>query len=243
MSDSEQLDNPSTLLYCTQGWVLLKKALNKAHVLRLLNKLRDLPTDDIVFNGNPYLESGENDIKRQQSKPFQDPMLQRILEEVLRKVGIWSDRTHRLDHFVVLRSKAGCGEQWPHTDFDFTFKFNDTSLQNRRPSQLSILIAIEDGTKMVVETVSGIEEITVPVGCALVLHGGLVHAGAAYAQNNMRIHAYVGRTPDGKKEPNSTYLITKRVSRNSALWHTPERKRKRKELSVEAVDGASVSVA
>ena len=227
------------LVYRKQGWVLISNMLSKVQVHRLKNKAK-LITDehmDTVFNGSAWLEDESNDCKRQQSAPFEDRMLQDVVKRVLVANGLWSDRVHRLDHFVMMRSLAGCSEQWPHSDYGRTFRHNDDIGVNRCPCELSLVLSLENGTKMVVGvgTRSEPKEIHIPVGSALVFHGGLVHAGAAYDQSNTRIHAYIGNTPDGAQVPNATYPLAERVSRSTAQWFTGKR-RKMREKQLELGD-------
>jgi len=224
-------DDSIQLVYRTQGWTIIPDMLNKVQVLRLNNMAKTVVDIDMdtVFNGSGWLEHANNDRKRKQSAPFEDVMLQEIIRRSLVKHGLWSDRVHQTEHFVFMRSLAGCTEQWPHSDYGRTFRHNDDIGVNRCPCELSLVLALEKGAKMVLDTPNDPQEVHIPVGAALVLHGGLIHAGAAYDRTNTRIHAYIGNTPDGTPSPNVTYPLSERVSRSSARWLSGKRRKMRKQ--------------
>ena len=63
-----------------------------------------------------------------------------------------------------------------------------------------------------------VHEVTVPVGGMLVLHGGVVHAGAAYTRPNTRIHAYIG-APSSYQGERATYPLHNLGTRSVSGWH------------------------
>lgn len=86
---------------------------------------------------------------------------------------------------VVLHSEAGCQQQPYHTDHD-TRSVMDMRDAGNCPS--GCLVAVEDNTVL---ELHGRESIMMQQGDMVVFDGDICHAGAAYTQANIRIHAYI----------------------------------------------------
>lgn len=163
-----------------------------------------------IFNGS------ENDHKRRQVNiPASEVMDFR--EELLQLPFL--TKYHCLDYFVLLRSLPGCTRQLAHTDY-----IPDEELLSCTPEDRPLLcvFALENNTKLIVwpgshkllhgrgRSMKPIEPHTVllDAGDAIVFRGDLVHAGAEYETENIRLHCYI----DSKavnRHPNRTYIIRK----------------------------------
>lgn len=131
---------------------------------------------------------------------------------------------HVPNSMVVLTSMSLCQSQLAQCDYEPSVEFAKTSDDN---IPLGCLIALESGTKLKVWPKSirlstmneyirsdYIEEyggpikpieVTLNPGDALVFRGDLVHAGAAYAQKNNRVHLYLD-SPDVPRPDNVTWF-------------------------------------
>jgi hypothetical protein len=98
---------------------------------------------------------------------------------------------------VLLVSRAGCQQQAAHTDYDA-----DTVDGLDRPE--AYVVAIMDGTRLNVG--EDLEAVDIPPGHVLWFDGTLVHAGAAYADDNVRIHFY-GRVRPALEARDRTFLV------------------------------------
>lgn len=90
----------------------------------------------------------------------------------------------------ALHSLAGCRQQQWHMDYD-------PSSMDSPARPMGVLVALESDTRFVTTT----EVYELDAGDVLYFDGAVVHAGAAYAAENTRIHVYldavgVRRLPD-----------------------------------------------
>ncbi len=107
------------------------------------------------------------------------------------------DEHHTFGGAVLLHSKAGCTEQPFHTDYD------PQVVSNAKIKPFGVICALEDDTKFVTPT----HMYTLSKGDVLRFDGDEVHAGAAYAVPNTRIHVYVD-VCDQKRLRNKTWIVT-----------------------------------
>ena len=193
----------------SQGFLVLpgfldpKKLKEKCEIYRIRT--------ESIFNG-----PGRNDHKRRQTN-LPESMVKEMKDQI-QSIPFLSD-SHRIEDFVLLRSLPGCARQAAHTDY-----IPDLSLLRCEPDKLPylFLFAIEDNTKLVVwpgshKVVQGRgrsldpiqpKTITIQAGDALVFRPDLVHAGAEYETENLRIHCYIDSTAI-KRQPNRTWIIGK----------------------------------
>ncbi len=119
--------------------------------------------------------------------------------------------------FVILHSSAGCAEQLAHCDYEPSDEFHNE--MGDKP--MGCLVAIQDNTKLNVwprsiypkyrknpEILQAIQKecIILNTGDVLFFRGDLVHAGAAYDEDNYRIHCFL----DNKRVPrpkNRTWFV------------------------------------
>ena len=135
-------------------------------------------------------------------------------------------------YWQALISEAGCAVQRPHVDVVAGFKTKSLKGQFTVRHRPFVLFALEDDTrmrvwlrshtklakyngppsKMPISTVreDDVVEVRVPKGHALLLHGDIVHAGAAYTRHNVRLLTFLY----GKGAVDST---------GSAWWSDVER--------------------
>ena len=110
-----------------------------------------------------------------------DPLVARVVAWVAHKINDapgWEGL--EMGGIHALHSIAGCRQQPWHTDYD-----PSSSGSFARP--VGVLVALEGGTRFV--TTSEVYELD--VGDVLCFDGAVVHAGAAYAVENTRLHVYL----------------------------------------------------
>jgi len=124
------------------------------------------------------------------------------IESLLRREGLFSP-SHSVTDVVALKSFPGCMRQPWHYDYD-PAHFKGATVACR---PLGVLIALQDGTRFHVRLPSGEEvEVLLGKGDVLVFDGGLLHAGAAYESENVRLHAYID-VSCLKRRKNMTWLV------------------------------------
>lgn len=96
----------------------------------------------------------------------------------------------------VLQSRPGCAEQRPHTDYDVEDPGFQAAMAAGSPP-FGVLTALEPGTHLVTYGLRGSatredrQDVCLEPGDVLVFRGDVVHAGAAYDSDNVRLHAYL----------------------------------------------------
>jgi hypothetical protein len=164
---------------------------------------------EYIFNA-----PGSNDHKRRQMTLSQSTV-QELRREILSLPFL--SNVHHVEDFVLLRSLSGCKRQAAHTDY-----IPEASLLQCEPYNLPLLFlfALEGKTKLVVwpgshkviqgrgRTLEPIQPTVVELnaGDALVFRADLVHAGAEYETENLRIHCYID-SEVVKRNPNRTWII------------------------------------
>ena len=140
-----------------------------------------------------------------------------LVEGVLRMEFSDSGSDMALLSGVVMESLEGCTEQAAHTDLDPA----DTEMwKGGRFAPGGVLFSLEDDTRLVVwdvgedfflpgegspgeKRIIAPRTVHIPAGRALYFRGDVVHAGASYAEANLRLHWYVHRR--GTRIPNRRY--------------------------------------
>lgn len=123
---------------------------------------------------------------------FNDAMVQHIWKK-LSKHGFTRGRMY--GGAVIMKSLPGCKQQPWHCDYDPSIKYN-------RHKPVGVLIAFEDNTRFVTPT----KTFLLSGGDAIVFEADVVHAGAEYEEENMRMHFYLD-TVTIKNKNNKTYLV------------------------------------
>lgn len=192
----------------TDGYLILPQFLYPKALQETLDAYKT--KTQYIFNGP------ENDHKRKQVN-IPASLVMDFREELLQLPFL--TKYHCLDYFVLLRSLPGCTRQLAHTDY-----IPDEELLSCTPEDRPLLcvFALENNTKLIVwpgshkllhgrgRSMKPIEPHTVllDAGDAIIFRGDLVHAGAEYETENIRLHCYI----DSKavnRHPNRTYIIRK----------------------------------
>ena len=186
-----------------------------------------------VFNPNP--------LRHQLPLASDDPMLA-LLMAALASAGHL--RSHAAGRAVALYSSAGCEQQQWHADYDPLCKasrkrkYETAEQEQRRQEQaklrcirdmrdchkpLGVFWAVEEGCRLMVVGPEGESvEVHLELGEVLLFHGDLVHAGAAYERDNMRVHLYLHAI--GVVPPNgNTYYVEDFVPVCKVEWRSSER--------------------
>lgn len=180
------------------------------------NVLQDLSRQSaraqIIFNGVNQGSVVKGDGKRKQFKLGRSKIAEALTTLMDDKLSNLSP--HKRSPWVVIQSLAGCQEQPPHTDYE---PLADLPLEE---IPLALLLAVMPNTKLHVWPRSiglntDASRITSPIakqtielepGDAVLFRGDLVHAGAAYQQDHLRMHCYLD-TATVKRATNATWLI------------------------------------
>jgi ectoine hydroxylase-related dioxygenase (phytanoyl-CoA dioxygenase family) len=193
----------------TQGYTVLKHFFDTQVYIKAIQPY--IEKTEYIFNGQ-----SKNDHKRRQVKlPLS---LMKSLQTSLQASTLVSPN-HIIKDFVLLRSLPGCQRQQAHTDYipDDTLKHCPSDIQ-----PLLCLFAIEENTRLVVwpssqKVVQGLGRSMDPIeakvlvldaGDAVLFRADLVHAGAEYESENMRIHCYID-SPVVPRNPNKTWIVKK----------------------------------
>jgi ectoine hydroxylase-related dioxygenase (phytanoyl-CoA dioxygenase family) len=189
--------------------------------------------DSYIFNNK------KNDNKRRQcnlnsliTKDLEVKKLTTQVELTVRNylIDSKSKNKFKVSSWVALRSLPNCKEQLPHTDYVPTETFKQaTNSNNNTNMPLLCLVALEDDTKLNVwrkshklitkddiklKKVKRINKtiLKLKAGEMLVFRGDLIHAGAAYDKENVRLHCFFDNI-NIKRDPNRTYIISKHASK------------------------------
>ena len=147
---------------------------------------------DLALRGAPIFNPDERRV--QHVVPATDPTLQSLVA-ALEAEGLLDGRT--VGPAVALHSSAGCAQQAFHTDYE---PKRVAAAAGAKP--LGVLAALEAGTRFVTPE----RTYELAPGDIVVFDGDAVHAGAAYASPNTRLHLYVD-SPAVHRAPNTTYLL------------------------------------
>lgn len=203
----------------TEGYLVLPAAVRvtAAAVRALRTRLRR--GKQYVFNGPP---GRPNDLRRRQASVRMDShgALREVYTELRAALDGAGFAALRLDEFVCIESLAGCAEQAPHCDHE-----PDARQAALPPGEqpLGVLTALEPGGARLrvwpgsfrLHTDRGgggaiaPRDVELRQGDVLLFRGDLVHAGAAYAERNLRLHAYAD-SPAFPRRADSTYLVRDR---------------------------------
>jgi len=187
-----------------EGYVHLKSWIPVEEARTLLNACAPLvATASHIFNDNPT--------QKEDRKRVQEKMPKRLSHTLQKKLAsTFPDK--EINDYVILKSKVGCHKQAAHMDYIPTPEILNAT-DDKIP--LLFLLALEDNTKLLVwpqshkllKNTSHIE-LYLNAGDAVVFRGDLVHAGASYEIDNIRVHAYLD-SPGIKRRKNMTYIIHK----------------------------------
>ena len=148
------------------------------------NIKEDAKNGSVIFNPN----------KKRLQKSIYEKNLLRKLKSALNKINVSNDR--QMTDVVTLYSKPGCLPQRYHRDYDHHLLFG------LKTKPRGVIFALEDFTYF--KTPNKIY--TLYSGDILVFDGDLIHAGAGYDKENVRIHAYLD-VDDIYREKNRVWFV------------------------------------
>ena len=117
--------------------------------------------------------------------PLCEDLLSQLSSALMRAVP-----THHPTAFYLIGSKSGCPEQHLHTDVSKTYIQEISDSEKPFPFQVLVFVDTAGGA-LTVKLASGLQTVNFEFGDIVVFHGGMVHAGAAYATENVRLHFYM----------------------------------------------------
>lgn len=172
-----------------KGWYVKDDALNvtDSDVERWRESIRWEEAERIF---NPDKKRVQHKIRR--DDPVYMGMLTCLASEMVGRV---------VDDAVLVRSFPGCRRQKLHTDYD------PTLVERAILKPIGVLVALEaEGADVHIRAEGGDSVLHMERGQILVFDGDVVHAGAAYERDNIRLHAYFD-TPEIRREKNTTYFV------------------------------------
>jgi hypothetical protein len=173
-------------------------------------------------NASPIFNSTKNDKKRLQTnlkinrKNY--PFIQSI-DTMVRGLNPLLTPSN----WVILKSKPGCSPQSAHLDYEYSDELLEAS-KDPAKIPLLVLVAVMPNTKIYIwkhsqkiirERYRGppVPPTTIELqpGDVFVFRADMIHAGADYPEENIRIHCYLD-SPHVKRNPNRTWIIQKHAS-------------------------------
>jgi hypothetical protein len=113
---------------------------------------------------------------------------------------------HAITSMSVLSSSPACSAQHGHLDHDPVYWSGDHGI-SRENYPMGVVAAMSiDGCKLWVRLEGGKWElVNIAFGEMMVFHGLLEHSGAAYEEENVRIHMYINNRHAKQENGMSTY--------------------------------------
>lgn len=164
-------------------------------ILRSAVPIRDIDIDRVRRFSERARPIFNPDEKRLQAfLPKRSTLVKRI-KSVLEKNRLMCGRS--LGTVVLLRSLPNCRQQTWHTDYD------PDTLRDVEKKPLGVILALQDQTFF--QQYPTTKHI-LNRGDLLFFEGDLIHAGAAYEHENIRIHVYIDSN-EVKRDFNKTYFM------------------------------------
>jgi ectoine hydroxylase-related dioxygenase (phytanoyl-CoA dioxygenase family) len=201
------------------GFLVLRKIVEPT--AQVVAEIRDLVARRgiPIFNGSGAASKS----KRFQTPPIDtmrvSPALTAFVDSI-EYVAIQHYPRLRFSHAAGLLSRPGCGEQPVHCDYDV----EDLAPLDDRDTPRGMLVALEDDTRLVVypgshrlwSSVDGKGPVVgtwrhtlqLDAGDVCFFRGDLLHAGATYTKQNVRIHAYLD-SELAPRMPGRTWLLSR----------------------------------
>jgi hypothetical protein len=161
-----------------------------------------------IFQTKTYKD---NDKKRRQmnvpknKEPFAS-FLASLEETIMSKIpaSVFRKNSPRLEirDWVLLHSLPGCQRQVEHTDYDPEVI---AEITDEADVPWLVLVALQDNTTLdVFDDQEQHKLLALDAGDILLFRSDLVHAGSAYTEDNLRLHAYLD-SPFVKRIKNRTW--------------------------------------
>jgi hypothetical protein len=197
----------------TEGYCILSsnRVLNNDTIIEdFENQLR---------NASPIFNSTKNDKKRLQT----NLKINRKNYAFIQSIDMMVRGLNPLltpSHWVILKSKPGCSPQSAHLDYEYSDELLEAS---KDPAKIPLLVLValmpntriyvwKHSQKIIRERYRGppVLPITIELqpGDIFVFRADMIHAGADYPEENIRIHCYLD-SPHVKRNQNRTWIIQK----------------------------------
>ena len=140
------------------------------------------------------IKANQSDKKRVQHLLEHDSALVGEVLSVLEKAGKLKGFTPK--DCNLIHSLVGCDKQGLHCDWD-PEEVKDHAKKNKGKKLLGVIVALEEGSRLMVWCQKQKREVSVELspGEVLIFEGDVIHAGAEYrTQCNTRIHLYLDRS-------------------------------------------------
>lgn len=151
-----------------------------------------------------YVEIFNPDRKRRQKKLRSNSRLLKVITSALERVLQLNEngRGLKIGNAFMLCSEKNCKAQPYHVDYD------PLKLHGLTQKPYGVLFAVEPSNTEFWCVVEGQEHhLKLNQGEFVVFDGDLIHAGAAYAERNVRIHLYVDVDVEGVEVADETFLV------------------------------------
>lgn len=148
----------------------------------------------LIFNNE------KNDNKRSQHdfKCTIGNHLKRVLNTFIKTKGFIH---HTVQDLVIVRSEACCKRQQLHYDYDT----NKLKSMYKKDYPYGLIVSVSDNSRFIIKPNNSKAKIVyLNKGDVLIFRGDLLHAGAEYYNENIRLHAYID-SKKYKREKNTTY--------------------------------------
>jgi len=170
-------------------------------------------------NASPIFNSTKNDKKRLQT----NLKINRKNYAFIQSIDMMVRGLNPLltpSNWVILKSKPGCSPQSAHLDYEYSDELLEAS---KDPAKIPLLVLValmpntriyvwKHSQKIIRERYRGppVLPITIELqpGDIFVFRADMIHAGADYPEENIRIHCYLD-SPHVKRNPNRTWIIQK----------------------------------
>lgn len=178
-----------------KGYAIYKNAIH------INDKIYNQILKQINKKGKPIFNSNKNDNKRLQCNlSYKQKFMKTFINDTNNIINTYISDQLKITDWVVLQSKSGCTKQLPHCDYIQNDEFLNCDNDN---VPCSVIVALMDNTTINVfsnsiklDTINKNvklkeEKLILSKGDIFIFRGDLVHAGSAYNDNNIRLHAYL----------------------------------------------------
>jgi hypothetical protein len=195
-------ETPKTLSMETQFAQLTAARVSKHRLPPdLMPSAADFAAMVISSSSKGYVEIFNPDRKRSQKKLRKNSRLLKVIASALERVLQLNEngRGLKIGNAFMLCSEKNCKAQPYHVDYD------PLKLHGLTQKPYGVLFAVEQNTQFWCYIEGQEHHLKLNQGEFVVFDGDLIHAGAAYADTNKRIHLYVD--VEGVDVADETFLV------------------------------------
>lgn len=175
------------------------------HIVDIPNYIKDYITDESkkgepIFNNNDDENSGDGKRIQHDFRCKIGNHFKRHLRNFIKDNGF---NDHYLRDLVIIRSEPYCKRQKLHHDYDV----NELRVIKKKNYPYGIIVGISDHSRFIIsdDKQSRTRTIHIDKGDVLIFRGDVLHAGAEYYSENVRLHAYIDSVKY-KRKKNKTYI-------------------------------------